>query len=288
MKRHPAEAGVAQDELEKLEDNDSLPDLQQKLKSNPPLPICSLLVTLFSETLFYVGAWILALYVLFHVSRARTHAVAIPIGVPGGAPASDVSQAYHSQLFMPDLTAASTYATLALPPKNDDSKLLLALAPHRTPSALAKMITDHRSILLGTAAALEPPLVPPPLSSLVSASSFFELPSAHVAPTALNTIRVLPEPTPRGEASMALPELPLLVTPPALVARAPPAHSPSMRSANEEDCRAVRQEQGVVPGKSWGRLPKVQQSEWMAQRCDRYFCKPHRLEGKGIYKCEPI
>jgi len=55
---------------------------------------------------------------------------------------------------------------------------------------------------------------------------------------------------------------------------------------NEAFCRGLRQEKGVVPGKSWGTMTKKEQGEWMASRCDKFFCEPNKMEGKGVYNCK--
>ena len=44
----------------------------------------------------------------------------------------------------------------------------------------------------------------------------------------------------------------------------------------------------VLPGQSWGTLNDVQIDRWMKLRCDRLYCKPHKKEGKGKYKCIPL
>ena len=31
-----------------------------------------------------------------------------------------------------------------------------------------------------------------------------------------------------------------------------------------------------------------EQDEWLQRKCDKYFCKPHRLSGRGLYRCAPL
>jgi hypothetical protein len=56
---------------------------------------------------------------------------------------------------------------------------------------------------------------------------------------------------------------------------------------NEVFCRSLRQDKAVVPGKSWGGMSKKEQGDWMARRCDQYFCVPNKMEGRGVYNCKP-
>mmetsp|Transcript_13507 Transcript_13507/g.16090 ORF Transcript_13507/g.16090 Transcript_13507/m.16090 type:complete len:315 (+) Transcript_13507:63-1007(+) len=53
-------------------------------------------------------------------------------------------------------------------------------------------------------------------------------------------------------------------------------------------CRSVHKRYNVLPGKSWGTLSKQQQKDWMNNRCDQFFCEPHAMEGRGVYKCTPL
>jgi hypothetical protein len=66
------------------------------------------------------------------------------------------------------------------------------------------------------------------------------------------------------------------------------ARKSEVQTTNEEFCRSLRQEKGVIPGKSWGAMSKKEQSEWMTRRCDRYFCAPNKMEGRGVYSCKPL
>jgi hypothetical protein len=35
-------------------------------------------------------------------------------------------------------------------------------------------------------------------------------------------------------------------------------------------------------------MTKQQQDQWLSLQCDDFFCEPHELAGKGIYKCKPL
>lgn len=53
-------------------------------------------------------------------------------------------------------------------------------------------------------------------------------------------------------------------------------------------CSKLKIKHRVIVGSSWGSLSIKQQKFWMKSRCDKYFCQPNRLEGVGIYNCDPI
>lgn len=56
----------------------------------------------------------------------------------------------------------------------------------------------------------------------------------------------------------------------------------------KKECKTLRRKYLVKPGVSWGEMNEEQQKLWMAMRCDQFFCKPDRMEGRGVYKCIPI
>lgn len=56
----------------------------------------------------------------------------------------------------------------------------------------------------------------------------------------------------------------------------------------EAFCRGLQRAHGVKLGQSWGSLDGAQIAEWMERRCDRFFCRPSPMEGKGKYKCVPL
>jgi hypothetical protein len=53
-------------------------------------------------------------------------------------------------------------------------------------------------------------------------------------------------------------------------------------------CLWLRDEHGVRVGASWGSLSRTQEADWMASRCDRFFCEHSAMEGKGTYRCIPL
>lgn len=55
-----------------------------------------------------------------------------------------------------------------------------------------------------------------------------------------------------------------------------------------KECRALRRKHRVKPGTSWGTMTKEQQDHWIEINCDQFFCEPHQLAGKGVYKCIPV
>ena len=55
----------------------------------------------------------------------------------------------------------------------------------------------------------------------------------------------------------------------------------------KHECKSLRYQHKVRPGKSWGSMNNIQQKEWMDMRCDRFFCEPNEREGRGIYDCIP-
>ena len=60
------------------------------------------------------------------------------------------------------------------------------------------------------------------------------------------------------------------------------------RQRRRRQCRQLRRMHQVVPGRSWGTMTKQQQDQWLSLQCDDFFCEPHELAGKGIYKCQPL
>lgn len=60
------------------------------------------------------------------------------------------------------------------------------------------------------------------------------------------------------------------------------------RQRRRRQCRQLRRVHQVVPGRSWGNMTKQQQDQWLSLQCDDFFCEPHELAGKGIYKCIPL
>ena len=66
------------------------------------------------------------------------------------------------------------------------------------------------------------------------------------------------------------------------------AGTPAADGGDEAWCRRATREQKVTPGSSWGSLAKAGEEEWMRRRCDRFFCQPHAMESRGVYRCVPV
>jgi hypothetical protein len=56
----------------------------------------------------------------------------------------------------------------------------------------------------------------------------------------------------------------------------------------KKQCKNLRKAHRVKPGVSWGTLTRQQQDLWVKLNCDKFFCQPHKLAGKGIYECVPL
>lgn len=57
---------------------------------------------------------------------------------------------------------------------------------------------------------------------------------------------------------------------------------------NKQYCFAAKEEYGIIPGESFGSLPKDRWREYLAAECFRHFCEPHPKSGKGVFKCKPL
>ena len=53
-------------------------------------------------------------------------------------------------------------------------------------------------------------------------------------------------------------------------------------------CFVMKEKYSIIPGQSFGNLPQAMHKQFMHARCDRYFCKPHPMQSKGRFVCEPI
>lgn len=53
-------------------------------------------------------------------------------------------------------------------------------------------------------------------------------------------------------------------------------------------CVDIRDKYAVLPGKSFGTLPTEMHKVYLHRRCDRFFCEPHALAGKGVFECVPL
>lgn len=56
----------------------------------------------------------------------------------------------------------------------------------------------------------------------------------------------------------------------------------------KEWCVNMRDTYNIIPGQSFGSLPQHMHAKYLKAACHRFFCKPHPLAGKGVYKCEPL
>jgi len=59
-------------------------------------------------------------------------------------------------------------------------------------------------------------------------------------------------------------------------------------SSDRVMCKAVKRDNRVKPGSSWGSLNKAGQADWIRRKCDRFFCAAHVKAGRGTYKCNPL
>jgi hypothetical protein len=55
-----------------------------------------------------------------------------------------------------------------------------------------------------------------------------------------------------------------------------------------EYCFAIRAKYHIQPGYSYGTLPQTQIKEYNDAKCYRYFCEPHKMSGRGKFKCIPL
>ena len=62
----------------------------------------------------------------------------------------------------------------------------------------------------------------------------------------------------------------------------------SNNDARHNKCERLYKKHKVEPGNSWGTMSLKQQDLWMKIKCDHFFCKPNKMEGRGKYKCEQI
>jgi hypothetical protein len=50
-------------------------------------------------------------------------------------------------------------------------------------------------------------------------------------------------------------------------------------------CKTMKNKFNVRPGTSWGSMTASQQEYWMKIRCDVFFCKADKKQGRGSYNC---
>jgi hypothetical protein len=63
---------------------------------------------------------------------------------------------------------------------------------------------------------------------------------------------------------------------------------PTVYGNDEEWCRRMHGSHSVQPGQSWGTLAEEAVEQWKRLRCDQHFCKPNKMEARGVYICEPL
>jgi hypothetical protein len=51
-------------------------------------------------------------------------------------------------------------------------------------------------------------------------------------------------------------------------------------------CFSMKERYEIIPGQSFGNLPRSYHNQFLSSKCDQYFCKPHK--GIGKFKCEPL
>lgn len=56
----------------------------------------------------------------------------------------------------------------------------------------------------------------------------------------------------------------------------------------KEWCHKMVLKYRIIPGRSFGDLKSSKHAKFLSYNCDEFYCKPHELRGKGVYKCEPI
>ena len=276
-----------------------------------------LALTIGTEYLFYLGAWVVSMWVLYQLSQvlsqSRQYRVELshelqaswarlidggvlnlstspysmdagPLDVP--VPLSPVDVDFHdADTAWASMGLSQGLASTAPPPPP-----LLAMNYHLypaippTPPPVPSAMNYHLSADGGTAAAppqLQPQFVlkaPPTDSQGPSRSAVQGLAS----PGSLGARPAIPERPLGGARSHAHRR-----DEPATPASAAPA-SEKATTGEESLCRAAKAEHNVVPGKSWGALSKKEIGEWMARRCDRFFCEPNKMEGRGVYACKPV
>lgn len=55
-----------------------------------------------------------------------------------------------------------------------------------------------------------------------------------------------------------------------------------------EWCIEIKEKYGIIPGQSFGTLPKAMETKYLRAKCFRFFCEPHPKAGKGVFKCIPL
>lgn len=202
-----------------------------------------------SDFLFYAGAWCCALWLLYLCSQF--------VHGRGASIAAREVRASWNRLLVDEQTNHSALVSGYIDTIN---------MPHLLPSEQEISPPYH----------VYTPQVPPPALTVVSP----KIGPDHSQLTAVN--ETIKEPTNEIEPQIQS-SSPLLHTE---VERVSIYETKS--TSNDDYCQALKLRHSVTPGQSWGTLTKKQQSAWMQHRCDQYYCKPNRMEGRGAYKCSPL
>lgn len=283
-----------------------------------------LLLIICSEYMFYAGAWVLSLWVLYQLSQSRTtarlvrdelHSSWARLVESDGANESALVGAYLHTMGeshfdyeiagidalpgsdkmhgLGDLTIPTAHPVPLVPPPWAPPPP----APYdaRTRTEAAPLALAARSAWISATA----PPVPPQLSAVPASrpASSLRLRGLHPRKHAFNTADPMLPLQSDQKSAEGTPQQPVRASMRPSTARgfeatgqrSPPiAAAKASESAEEALCRTSKAEHGVQPGKSWGSLPNKEKNEWMARRCDRFFCEPNKMEGRGVYACRPI
>ena len=58
------------------------------------------------------------------------------------------------------------------------------------------------------------------------------------------------------------------------------------REEHKQWCFEMKKKYDIIPGQSFGKLPKMMHDLYLKAHCDQFHCKPH--PGRGKFKCEPL
>jgi len=263
--------------------------------SEPPQSMRKLLVTIGSEWIFYAGAWCLSLWVMYSLSRfARlhgsnfSHRIKVFSHQTFGGVAEGIDNS--SALVLPHVQASELH--LDVNEVDDGARWLSG-------TIFGQSIKERESRYL-LSPPPPPPLVKPPLLPPLPLLSVPPPARPSAAPAVPPTL-TRPPPFQRWDASEGANSkvdlLPRRETKETAVSAGSTERtiqrsnlrgvtSGSSSDKNELVCMDRYRQHRVKPGKSWGTMNKQQQAEWMARRCDQYFCAPDKMEGRGVYDCK--
>lgn len=55
---------------------------------------------------------------------------------------------------------------------------------------------------------------------------------------------------------------------------------------HKEWCFTMKSKYEILPGQSFGKLPKMMHDLYLKAKCDQFFCEPNH--GRGKFKCIPL